>query len=108
MVGGIVLGLFVKWLMGKLDRRVWTSEQVAESTGAPVLGVLPKDAAIRNKRLDLASDSSSAYAVAVRKLRTNLLYADVDAPPVTIAFISPTSTVSTTATATNLAVALAG
>ncbi len=108
MAGGIVLGLFVKWLMGKLDRRVWTSEQVSGSTGAPVLGVLPKDVALRKQRLDLASESSSAYAVAVRKLRTNLLYADVDAPPVTIAFISPTSTVSTTATATNLAVALAG
>ena len=108
LVVGIVLGLFAKWLIRKLDRRVWTSEQVAESTGAPVLGVLPKDASVRNQRLDLASETQSAYAVAVRKLRTNLLYADVDAPPVTIAFISPTSTASTTATATNLAVALAG
>ena len=50
LVGGIVLGLFAKWLMRKLDRRVWTSEQVAESTGAPVLGVLPKDVAIRQSK----------------------------------------------------------
>lgn len=108
LAGGSVLGFLAKWLMRILDRRVRTSKHVSESTGAPVLGVLPKDVARRNRRLDLGTDATSAYAEAVRKLRTNLLYADVDAPPKMIAFISPTSTVSTTATATNLAVALDG
>ena len=36
------------------------------------------------------------------------MYANVDAPPKTIAFVSPTSTISTTATAANLAVVLDG
>jgi receptor protein-tyrosine kinase len=108
LLGGLVLGFLAKWLMRFLDRRVRSSKQVAESTGAPVLGVLPKDAARRSRRLDLATDSTSAYAEALRRLRANLLYADVDAPPKTIAFISPTSTVSTTATAINLAVVVDG
>jgi polysaccharide biosynthesis transport protein len=108
LVGGIVIGLFAKWLMRTLNRRVRNSNQVAESTGAPVLGVLPKDATHRRRRLNLESDTNSEYAEAVRKLRTNLLYADVDAPPRSIAFISPTSTVATTATAANLAVVLDG
>jgi capsular polysaccharide biosynthesis protein/cellulose biosynthesis protein BcsQ len=105
---GLVLGFFAKWVTRILDRRVRTSQQVAESTGAPVLGVLPKDAARGNRMLHLATDATSAYAEAVRKLRSNLLYTDVDAPPKAIAFISPTSTMSTTATATNLAVVLDG
>jgi polysaccharide biosynthesis transport protein len=108
LIGGTAVGLFVKWLMGYLDRSVRTAKQVAEFSGAPVLGVLPKDVARRSRRLDLAADTTSAYAEAVRKLRTNLLYADVDAPPKTIAFISPTSGIATTATATNLAVVLDG
>lgn len=105
---GIVLGLFAKWLMRILNRKVRNLKHITESSGAPILGVLPKDPARRSRRLDLATDANSAYAEAVRKLRTNLLYADVDAPPTTIAFISPRSTVSTTATAANLAVILDG
>jgi polysaccharide biosynthesis transport protein len=98
LVGGLLLGLFVKWLMQILDRRVRTSKQVVESTDAPVLGVLPRDSGRR-------TEQAPAYTEAVRKLRANLLYTDADAPPKTIAFVSPTSTVSTTATATNLAFA---
>jgi polysaccharide biosynthesis transport protein len=108
VVGGAVLGLLANWLTGFLDRTVRTSQQVVESVGAPLLGVLPKDAARSAKPLDMASDSTSPYAEAVRKLRTNLVYVDVDNPAKTIAFVSPTSTMSTTATATNLAVALDG
>jgi Mrp family chromosome partitioning ATPase len=89
-----------------LDRRVRTSKQIVESTSAPVLGVLPRDRALRKRRLNFATEPAPAYAEAVRKLRVNFLYAVVDAPPKTIAFISPRSTVSTTATATNLAVAI--
>jgi capsular exopolysaccharide synthesis family protein len=107
-VVGLVIGLLASWLKGKLDRTVRTPRQLAECTGAPVLGVLPKDAACSGTRMDVAADSTSAYSEAVRKLRTNLLYADVDDPPKTIAFVAPTSAVSSTATATNLAIALDG
>ena len=108
VVGGVVFALLATWLKGILDRTVRTPKQVVECTGAPLLGVLPKDGARSRKRLDMASDSTSAYAEAIRKLRTNLLYMDVDDPPKTIAFVSPKSIMSTTATAANLAVALDG
>lgn len=106
--GGVCLGFFATWLRRRFDHRVRTSEHLENATGAPVLGVLPRDRARLNTRLDLAADSSSAYAESIRKLRTNLLYVGVDAPPKSIAFVSPASTMSTTATATNLAVALDG
>jgi succinoglycan biosynthesis transport protein ExoP len=108
LLGGTAVGLFGKWLMSFLDRTVRTAKQVSEFAGAPVLGVLPRDAGRRSRMLDLTTDTTSSYVEAVRKLRTNLLYADVDSPPKTIAFISPDSGVSTTATATNLAVILDG
>jgi capsular polysaccharide biosynthesis protein/cellulose biosynthesis protein BcsQ len=108
LLGGFVLGSAVNWLLRFLNRRVRTPKHVAESAGAPVLGILPKDAARRSRVLDPATDSSTAYAEALRGLRANLMYANVDAPPKTIAFVSPISTISTTATAANLAVVLDG
>lgn len=108
LAGGVFLGFFGTWLRRIFDHKIRTPQHVEEAAGAPVLGVLPRDTARLNKRLDLAADSKSAYAESIRKLRTNLLYVRVDAPPKTIAFVSPASTISTTATATNLAVALDG
>lgn len=106
LVAGVVLGLFVKWLLTLVDRRVRSSKDLADATGESVLGVLPKDVARNKERLNLASDSTSPYAEALRRLRANLLYADLDNQPKTIAFLSPRSTMSTTATATNLAMVL--
>lgn len=108
LVVGVVLGLFVKWLLTLTDRKVRSSKDLAEATGESVLGVLPKDVARNKQRLDLASDSTSPYAEALRRLRANLLYADVNNQPKSIAFLSPRSTMSTTATATNLAMVLDG
>jgi Mrp family chromosome partitioning ATPase/capsular polysaccharide biosynthesis protein len=108
VIGGAVLGFFGHWLRGFLGRTVRTPQQVVERVGAPLLGVLPKDAERSVDPLDFVDDSTSAYAEAIRKLRTNLIYVDVDNPPKTIAFVSPVSTVATTATATNLAIALDG
>lgn len=108
LVLGAAIGLLVQWVMRIVDRRVRTSEQVAQATGVPVLGVVPRDAARLKQRLNLATDATSAYAEALRKLRANLLYAAGDAPPRAITFVSSTSTVATTAIATNLAVVLDG
>lgn len=105
---GVFIGLFATWLRRKLDKKIRTAEHVEEATRAPILGVLPRDRARLKERLDLAAHATSAYAESIRKLRTNLLYVGVDAPPKTIAFVSPASTMSTTATATSLAVALDG
>jgi capsular polysaccharide biosynthesis protein/cellulose biosynthesis protein BcsQ len=105
---GLVVGVAAQWLLRFLNRRVRTTKHVAESTGAPVLGVLPRDPARRQRILNPATDSSTAFAEAIRGLRANLMYTNVDAPPKTIAFVSPASTIWTTATAANLAVVLDG
>ncbi|OBB73331.1 polysaccharide biosynthesis tyrosine autokinase [Mycobacterium sp. 852014-52144_SCH5372336] len=105
---GLFLGLFINWLRRIFDRRVRTEEQVENATGTPILGTLPKDRARSKRKLDPDADAKTAYAESIRELRTNLLYVGVDAPPKTIAFVTPSSSMSTTATAANLAVALDG
>lgn len=108
LAGGAFLGFFLTWFTRLHDHRIRTTKHVEDATGATVLGVLPRDRARLTTRLDLAADSTSTYAESIRRLRTNLLFVGVDAPPRTIAFVAPASTMSTTATATNLAVALDG
>jgi len=105
---GVFIGLFATWCRRKLDKKIRTAQHVEEATRAPLLGVLPMDRERLKDRLDLAAHATSAYAESIRTLRTNLLYVGVDAPPKTIAFVSPASTMSTTAAATGLAVALDG
>lgn len=107
LAGGVLVGFFVQWLLRISDRSVRTSHQLAKAGGAPVLGVIPKRSWHRRRTFDQTPDNSSAYADSIRRLRTNLMYLDVDAPPETIAFISTKSSIGTTATATDLAVALA-
>ncbi|MFI5509957.1 Wzz/FepE/Etk N-terminal domain-containing protein [Mycobacterium sp. NPDC051804] len=108
LVVGLLLGFLAKWALQRADRTIRSPEQLGDAAEAPVLGVLPRDKKRSATRLDIDLHASSKYLEAVRRLRTNLLYVDVDNPPKSIAFVSPTSSTSTTATATNLAVALDG
>ena len=109
---GVVLGalvaLFAMWSVNKLDKTVKSEDQLADVTGVPVLGTLPRDSSRLRAPMDNAADAGTPYAEAVRRLRTNFLYSDVDSPSATVAFTSPRSAMSTTATMTNLAIALDG
>jgi receptor protein-tyrosine kinase len=108
LVLGALVALFAMWLVNKLDKTVRSEDQLADATGVPVLGTLPRDSSRSRTPMDSAADAATPYAEAVRRLRTNFLYSDVDSPSVTVAFTSPRSVMSTTATMTNLAIALDG
>lgn len=108
MVLGALVAMLVMWLVNKLDMTVRSEDQLADAAGVPVLGTLPRDASRLCTPMDSAADAASPYAEAVRRLRTNFLHSADDSPSATVAFTSPTSVMSTTATMTNLAIALDG
>jgi receptor protein-tyrosine kinase len=105
---GAVLGMFASWGMNKLDRRVRSPTQVTDATGLEVLGVLPKCSVAERESPGRASQSPSPYLAAVHKLRTNLLFADVDSPASVVALVAPSSGTSTTVAAAHLGIAFAG
>jgi len=108
MVLGAVVALLAMWAASKLDKTVKSESQLSDATGVPVLGTLPRDSSRLRTPMDASADAGSPYAEAIRRLRTNILYAHGDSPSATVAFASPTSAMSTTATMTNLAIALDG
>ena len=108
MVLGAVVALLAMWLANKLDKTVKSEDQLSDVAGVPVLGTLPRDSSRLRTPMDASADAATPYAEAVRRLRTNLLYSQSDSPSSTVAFASPTSAMSTTATMTNLAIALDG
>lgn len=79
---GLLLALGYAVLRRQLDRRVRTAEQVHELFGLTVVGALPRDPGFaRERTLDAFDDEVTPVMEAVRKLRTNLLFMDVDHPP---------------------------
>jgi polysaccharide biosynthesis transport protein len=108
LVAGILVAMLAMWLVHKLDKSVRCEEQLADATGVPVLGTLPRDPSRLRAPMDNTADAATPYAEAVRRLRTNFLYSDRHSSSATVAFASPRSVKSTTATMTNLAIALDG
>lgn len=80
--GGLLVALALAFLRDRNDSRVRTVADLAESLDLPVLGTLPdaKELA-RAKDGTLPEPKSFTAREAVRKLRTNLRYIDVDNPP---------------------------
>lgn len=87
---GLVLGVLVAWVRTKLDVKVRTMKDVEEETGHSVLGVIPDSKALaRHRDGEPISISSLGLAgEALRQLRTNLRYVDVDHPPKAIVITS--------------------
>lgn len=86
---GLLIALAVAWLRDRNDTRIRTADDLAAVTDAPLLGTLPDDKDLgRGKDGRLHDPSGFAPREAIRKLRTNLRYVDVDAPPHSIVVTS--------------------
>lgn len=114
-----LLGLLVGLLLGsayaaarhQLDRKVRTSAQVEEMTGAPVVAAIPQLDGSPKSRPALVVNAPKAQserfaAEAFRKLRTNLAFMDVDHPPRVIVVTSPQKGDGKSTVAANLATAV--
>lgn len=117
IVGGLLgLGFGLAFAMTRTvsDRRIRSAEDVEQKTGVAVVGTIPLVPGLSaENRLIAPSEGGSAknntFAVseALRSLRTNLQFMDVDHPPKTIVVTSPLPGDGKSTIACNLAMTLA-
>jgi capsular exopolysaccharide synthesis family protein len=103
---GLVLGIGLAILRGMVDTAVRTGETLARLTGAPLIGEIPYDKSMKSTRLIVGGSGQSPRAEAMRKLRTNLRFVDLQEPARVVAVTSALQGEGKTTTACNLAIAL--
>lgn len=113
IVGGVLgLGLGIAFALMRTasDRRIRAAEEVESRTGLPVVGTIPFTNAGDSRLFDSSTpaDGGTRFAVseALRSLRTNLQFMDVDNPPRAIVVTSPVPSDGKSTIACNLAAAL--
>ncbi|QKJ20307.1 polysaccharide biosynthesis tyrosine autokinase [Microbacterium hominis] len=108
---GLALGVGYAVIRAVLDRRVRDPRDIERETGASVVGQLPVDKDLAGGRRVLSFGQSatgtSPIAEALRELRTNLQFMDVDSPPRTIVVTSPLPGDGKSTLSSNLAMSLA-
>lgn len=109
---GLALGLMLVWALNALRTSVRTPQELEEASGLPVLGVIPDERSRRPDRLldRLVENPTSAYAEAIRNLRTGIQLSNVDRAPqvVQITSSAPDEGKSVLATALAQTSALSG
>jgi capsular exopolysaccharide synthesis family protein len=103
---GLVLAALIAIIRDRLDTTVKDDEEAASLAGAPVIGHLPVSPELSGETPP-SPHSTSPGAEAVRHVRTNLAFLDVDHPPRVIMVTSSVPGEGKTTLAVNLAVALA-
>ncbi|MFE1665375.1 polysaccharide biosynthesis tyrosine autokinase [Microbacterium sp. P02] len=108
---GLAMGMGYAVVRNVLDRRIRNARDIERETGVSVVGTLPLDKEFTTGRKVLsfseADVSSLAVAEAMRELRTNLQFMDVDNPPRAIVVTSPLPGDGKSTVAGNLARSLA-
>lgn len=116
LLAGLVLGYGYALLRHNLDRRLRTPDAVQERAGVSVIGTVPMAGALSQDHKDrtqvVLEEASGSQrqrdaAEAFRKLRTNLIFMDVDNPPRVIVITSPQQGDGKSTVAANLAAAVA-
>lgn len=110
---GLALGIGYAVIRHVLDRRVRHPRDIERETGVAVVGTIPLDKQLADGRRLVTFDSAtqdaawSGISEAIRELRTNLQFMDVDHPPRVIVVTSPLPGDGKSTTAANLALGLA-
>ena len=104
---GLAVGVGAAVLRETLDTRVKTVAALPAIAGAPLLGALATDRDIPKHPLIVRDRPHSPQSEAIRALRTNLQFVDVDHRPRTILVTSALPREGKSTVAANLAVALA-
>ncbi|GIJ52280.1 chromosome partitioning protein [Virgisporangium aliadipatigenens] len=104
---GLLLGTGFAVLRELLDTTVKTPEALGNLAGAPVLASVPFDSIARRAPLVVGSGKRSPRAEALRQLRTNLQFVDVDRPIRSLVVTSAVPGEGKSSTACNLAIVFA-
>jgi polysaccharide biosynthesis transport protein len=109
LVGGLILGVIAVLLLEQFDTRVRTSEDLTSIFGMPLVGRLPKMPAKRaaSQPLFVLQDPRGLEAEAIRKLRGNLEFANVDNDLKSFFITSSLQHEGKSLTITNLALSMA-
>ncbi len=85
---GVVLAYLVVMLRMRLDTRIRRPEDIAAVTDIGLMGTIPRSRDLK-QRLQSEELLRGAVGEALRHLRTNLMFADPDHPPRSVAVTSP-------------------
>lgn len=107
LVIGLLLGIVAAVLRDRLDRTIKDRELLEEMVGGPVIGVIPFDKSLNDSPTIDFSEATSTSAEALRQMRTNLQFLDVDNPPRVLVITSAVPSEGKSTTAVNLGLALA-
>ncbi|QXQ09651.1 polysaccharide biosynthesis tyrosine autokinase [Paeniglutamicibacter sp. Y32M11] len=110
---GLAIGAAYAMIRNHLDRRIRSAEAL-ELLGLSVVGTIPEDkrlmaqrAVVETGAIDHGDRAAHAFSEALRELRTNLNYIDVDNPPRIIVMTSSVPGEGKSSVTANLAVAIA-
>lgn len=111
-VAGLVVGIMIALLRFTLDRRIRSAELVERETGVAVVGTVPveKSFTTANRLIpvgDQRDERLFAVSEALRELRTNIQFMDVDHPPRVVVVTSPLPGDGKSTMSANLALAVA-
>ena len=111
---GLALGVAYAVIRRHLDRRIRKAAEIEQLFGVPVIGTLPVDHRLDQKStiLDAGTavqvhDAGGAMGEALRELRTNISFLDVDQPPRIIVVTSSVQSEGKSTVTANLAVTMA-
>lgn len=94
LLAGIALAIVYGLLRQHFDRRVRSVDQIERLLGAPVIGTIPISPSLEGRKRvsesEAGDDAVELFTIseALRELRTNLSYIDVDQPPKVIVVTS--------------------
>ncbi|HEX8631906.1 MAG TPA: polysaccharide biosynthesis tyrosine autokinase [Catenuloplanes sp.] len=104
---GLIAGAVAAMLREVLDTTIKTSEVLQSLASAPVLAGVPFDGDAKSGSALMTTGGHSPRAEALRQLRTNLQYVDIDRPIKTLVVTSAVPGEGKSSTACNLAVLFA-
>lgn len=107
LLGGLVLGLVIALMRSVLDNTVRQVAALRSLTGVPVLGVIPANRQVRKNPVLPDAQGQSIHAEAIRQLRTNLQYVDIDKPVQVLVVTSAVAGEGKSALSANLAASFA-
>lgn len=104
---GLVLGVGAAALRESLDTSVRSAEALTAAANAPVLSAVPFDTKAERSPLIIEGSAQSTRAEAMRQLRTNLQFVNVDRPMKSLVVTSALPGEGKSSTACNLGIAFA-